>query len=47
LASQEAISGLYAGTQIAPDDSAGSRIGSQVGKRAWSLAQRYFAGTAR
>jgi Na+-translocating ferredoxin:NAD+ oxidoreductase RnfD subunit len=46
-ADEEGISGLYAGTQIAADDVAGRRLGAQVGKRAWALAQRYFAGTAR
>jgi hypothetical protein len=29
------------------DDFAGRRIGSRVGKQAWALAERYFAGTAR
>jgi hypothetical protein len=47
MADQEGISGLYAGTQIAVDDLAGRRLGAQVGKQAWALAQRYFAGTAR
>jgi hypothetical protein len=46
-ADQEGMSGLYAGTQIAADDVAGRRLGSQVGRQAWTLAQRYFAGTAR
>jgi hypothetical protein len=46
-ADQEGISGLYAGTQIAADDFAGRGIGSRVGKQAWALAERYFAGTAR
>jgi hypothetical protein len=41
------LSGLYAGTQIAADDFAGRRVGSTVGKRAWALAERYFAGTVR
>jgi Na+-translocating ferredoxin:NAD+ oxidoreductase RnfD subunit len=45
-ADQEGISGLYAGTQTAADDFAGRRIGSRVGKQAWALAERYFAGTA-
>jgi hypothetical protein len=45
-ADEEGISGLYAGTQIAADDFAGRRIGSRVGKQAWALAERYFAGTA-
>jgi len=47
LADQEGISGLYAGTQTAPDDLAGRRLGSKVGKEAWALARRYFAGTVR
>jgi hypothetical protein len=47
MADEEGISGLYAGTQIRADDLAGRRIGSQVGKRVWALAERYFAGTAR
>jgi Na+-translocating ferredoxin:NAD+ oxidoreductase RnfD subunit len=47
IADQEGISGLYAGTQTTFDDSAGRRLGSRVGKQAWALAERYFAGTAR
>jgi ASPIC/UnbV protein/VCBS repeat protein/uncharacterized protein DUF6851 len=47
LADEEGISGLYAGTQTPADDLAGRRLGSNVGKRAWALAHRYFAGTAR
>jgi hypothetical protein len=47
MADEEGISGLYAGTQIAGDDTAGRRVGSQAGRRAWALAERYFAGTAR
>jgi hypothetical protein len=46
-ADEEGISGLYAGTQFAADDHAGLRLGARVGKSAWALAQRYFAGTAR
>ncbi|HEX6664493.1 MAG TPA: FG-GAP-like repeat-containing protein [Gaiellaceae bacterium] len=46
-ADEAGLSGLYAGTQIAADDFAGRRIGSRVGKEAWALAERYFAGTAR
>jgi len=46
-ANEAGLSGLYAGTQIAPDDLAGRRIGSKVGKQAWALAERYFSGTAR
>jgi hypothetical protein len=47
MADDEGISGLYAGTQTAADDSAGRGLGSRIGKQAWALAQRYFAGTAR
>jgi hypothetical protein len=47
LADEEGLSGLYGGTQIAADDAAGRRIGSQVGTRAWALAGRYFSGTVR
>jgi hypothetical protein len=46
-ADEEGISGVYAGTQIAADDSAGRRLGSKVGKQVWGLAERYFSGTAR
>ncbi len=46
-ADEAGLSGLYAGTQIAADDFAGRRIGSKVGKQAWALAERYFAGNAR
>ena len=46
-ADEEGSSGLDAGTQIAADDLAGRRIGSQAGKQAWALAERYFAGTMR
>jgi Na+-translocating ferredoxin:NAD+ oxidoreductase RnfD subunit len=46
-ADEQAISGLYAGTQIPADDVAGRRLGSRVGKKAWALAERYFAGAVR
>ena len=46
-ADQAGISRLYGGIHIAADDFAGRRIGSKVGKQAWTLAERYFAGTAR
>ncbi len=46
-ADQAGLSGLYGGTQIAPDDFAGRRMGLSVGKRAWALARRYFDGAAR
>jgi hypothetical protein len=47
MAAEEGSSGLDAGTQIAADDTAGRRIGAQVGKQVWARAERYFAGTAR
>ncbi|TML69902.1 MAG: hypothetical protein E6G11_08780 [Actinobacteria bacterium] len=46
-ADQAGISRLYGGIHIAADDFAGRRIGSRVGKQAWALAERYFAGAAR
>jgi hypothetical protein len=46
-ADQAGISRLYGGIHIAADDFAGRRIGSRIGKAAWALAERYFAGTAR
>jgi hypothetical protein len=45
-ADEEGLAGLYAGTQIPADDSAGRRLGSRIGKAAWALAERYFAGKA-
>ena len=47
MADEEATSGLYAGTQIAADDTAGARTGDRAGTQAWALAKRYFSGTAR
>jgi hypothetical protein len=46
-ADQAGVSRLYGGIHIAADDFAGRRIGSRVGKEAWALAERYFAGTVR
>jgi hypothetical protein len=46
-ADQAGISRIYGGIHIAADDFAGRRIGSRVGKQAWALAERYFAGTVR
>jgi hypothetical protein len=46
-ADQAGISRLYGGIHVAADDFAGRKIGSVCGKRAWALAQRYFAGSAR
>ena len=46
-ADQAGLSRLYGGIHIAADDFAGRRIGSRIGKQAWTLARRYFDGTAR
>jgi FG-GAP-like repeat/ASPIC and UnbV/Domain of unknown function (DUF6851) len=46
-ADQAGISRIYGGIHIPADDFAGRRIGSRVGKQAWTRAERYFAGTAR
>ena len=46
-ADQAGISRQFMGIHIAADDVEGRRIGSQCGKDAWVLAQRYFDGTAR
>jgi ASPIC and UnbV/FG-GAP-like repeat/Domain of unknown function (DUF6851) len=46
-ADQAGISRIYGGIHIPADDFAGRRIGSELGKRAWALAERYFSGTAR
>jgi hypothetical protein len=46
-ADQAGISRIYGGIHIAADDFAGRRIGSQIGKQAYALAERYFAGTVR
>jgi uncharacterized protein DUF6851 len=46
-ADQAGVSRLYGGIHVAADDFAGRKIGSVCGKRAWALAQRYFAGSAR
>jgi hypothetical protein len=32
------------GIHVSPDDFAGRKMGSECGKAAWSLAQRYFEG---
>jgi hypothetical protein len=45
-ADQAGSSRIYGGIHIHADDFAGRRIGSRIGKRAWALAERYFAGTA-
>ena len=44
---QAGISRIYGGIHIAADDFVGRRIGSKVGKAAWKLAAKYFAGSAR
>jgi hypothetical protein len=44
---QAGISRLYGGIHIAADDLVGRKIGSRVGKAAWKLAAKYFAGSAR
>jgi hypothetical protein len=41
------VSRLYGGIHIPADDFAGRKLGSECGKGAWALAQRYFDGTAR
>jgi hypothetical protein len=46
-ADQAGISRIYGGIHIPVDDVTGRRIGSRIGKAAWALAERYFAGTAR
>jgi VCBS repeat protein/ASPIC/UnbV protein/uncharacterized protein DUF6851 len=46
-ADQAGLSRIYGGIHIPADDFAGRRIGSRIGKAAWALAKRYFAGTAR
>jgi hypothetical protein len=46
-ADQAGISRLYGGIHIPADDFAGRIMGSQCGRDAWALANRYFDGTAR
>jgi len=45
-ADQAGISRLHMGIHIAADDTEGRRIGAQCGSQAWTLAQRYFDGSA-
>lgn len=45
-ADQAGRSRLYGGIHIRADDVTGRIIGSQCGKDAWALAQRYYAGSA-
>jgi hypothetical protein len=44
-ADQAGLSRLFGGIHISPDDFEGRKTGSQCGKDAWALAQRYYAGT--
>jgi hypothetical protein len=44
-ADQAGISRLFGGIHIAADDFGGRRVGSQCGRDAWALAQRYFEGS--
>ena len=43
-ADQAGQSRLYGGIHVQADDFTGRRIGSQCGKEAWLLAQRYYGG---
>jgi hypothetical protein len=45
-ADQAGRSRLFGGIHISQDDLTGRVVGSQCGKAAWALAQRYYAGTA-
>jgi hypothetical protein len=45
-ADQAGIWRIYGGIQIQADDFTGRRLGSQCGKDAWSLAERYDPGQA-
>ena len=45
-AAQAGRSSVVTGIDIPADDLAGRRLGADVGAKAWSLAQRYFSGTA-
>jgi hypothetical protein len=44
-ADQAGISRLYGGIHIRADDLTGRQAGAECGKAAWSLAQRYYAGS--
>jgi VCBS repeat protein/ASPIC/UnbV protein/uncharacterized protein DUF6851 len=46
-ADQAGLSRIFGGIHIPADDFAGRRIGSRIGKQAWTRAERYFNGTAR
>ncbi len=43
---QAGISRIFGGIHIPADDFSGRRMGSECGKTAWALAERYYAGTA-
>jgi hypothetical protein len=43
---QAGQSRLYGGIHVLADDLTGRRVGSECGKAAWTLAQRYYNGTA-
>lgn len=43
-ADQAGQSRLYGGIHVQADDFAGRKIGSECGKAAWDMAQRYYAG---
>jgi hypothetical protein len=43
-ADQAGQSRLYGGIHVQADDFTGRRIGSQCGKEAWALAQKYYGG---
>jgi hypothetical protein len=45
-ADQAGISRLYGGIHVTADDLEGRKIGAECGRGAWTLAQRYYAGTA-
>jgi uncharacterized protein DUF6851 len=45
-ADQAGVSRIYGGIHIPADDFIGRRIGSECGKAAWALAERYYAGQA-
>jgi hypothetical protein len=46
-ADQAGVSRIYMGIHITADDFEGRQVGSDCGREAWALAQRYFDGTAR
>jgi hypothetical protein len=45
-ADQAGLSRIFGGIHIPADDFTGRRLGSQCGKDAWALAERYYAGQA-